>query len=91
MNGIIVKLIFLSVLLSLSFSVNGAQKQGIVKWFNASAGYGYIRANHNQEEVFVHFSVIEGKPKKLASGQKVVYTAVKKNDKWRATQVKVLK
>lgn len=91
MNGITVKLIFLSVILTLPVGVNAAQQHGVVKWFNASAGYGYIRAKHNQEEVFVHFSVIEGQPKKLASGQKVIYVAIKKNNKWRATQVKVIK
>ena len=91
MNNLIVKFIFFIVVLTLPINVNAFQQQGIVKWFNASAGYGYIQADHGQEDVFVHFSVIEGQSKQLVSGQKVTYKAIKKNNKWRATQVKVLK
>ena len=31
---------------------------GIVKWFNAAKGYGFL-ARENGEDVFVHFSAIE--------------------------------
>jgi CspA family cold shock protein len=34
------------------------KETGIVKWFNAGKGYGFISRN-NGEDVFVHFSSIE--------------------------------
>jgi CspA family cold shock protein len=33
--------------------------RGTVKWFSDQKGYGFI-SSENQQEVFVHFSAIEG-------------------------------
>ena len=33
---------------------------GTVKWFNAKKGYGFIVAEGIDQEIFVHYSVIEG-------------------------------
>jgi CspA family cold shock protein len=33
--------------------------RGTVKWFNDNKGYGFI-STEEQQEVFVHFSAIEG-------------------------------
>ena len=34
-------------------------EQGVVKWFNDSKGYGFIQ-QANGEDVFVHFSELQG-------------------------------
>ena len=47
--------------------------QGIVKWFNADKGYGFIAVDGGQD-VFVHFSAIVGDGyRSLEEGQKVEF------------------
>ena len=49
---------------------------GKVKWFNDKKGFGFIE-QPNGEDIFVHFSVIEGEGfKSLDEGQEVEYEAV---------------
>ena len=46
---------------------------GVVKWFNDSKGYGFI-VNSNGEDVFVHYSAIQGEGfKTLSEGQEVEF------------------
>ncbi|MBS0949774.1 cold-shock protein [Weissella minor] len=48
-------------------------EQGTVKWFNADKGFGFI-ARDNGDDVFVHFSAIQGDGfKSLDEGQKVEF------------------
>ena len=46
---------------------------GTVKWFNAEKGYGFI-SQEPGDDVFVHFSAIQGKGfKTLEEGQSVSF------------------
>lgn len=47
--------------------------KGRVKWFNETRGYGFI-TNPDGEELYVHFTDIQGKGyKTLAEGEEVEY------------------
>ncbi len=47
--------------------------QGTVKWFNADKGFGFIEVE-GQDDVFVHFSAIQGEGfKTLEEGQSVTF------------------
>jgi len=49
------------------------KEQGTVKWFNASKGFGFIQ-RQSGEDVFVHFSAIQGDGyKSLNEGQAVEF------------------
>lgn len=50
--------------------------QGKVKWFNAEKGFGFIEVE-GQDDVFVHFSAIQGEGfKTLEEGQEVTFEIV---------------
>lgn len=48
-------------------------EQGKVKWFNAEKGFGFIE-RESGDDVFVHFSAIQGEGfKSLEEGQDVTF------------------
>ncbi|WP_058485701.1 cold-shock protein [Defluviitalea phaphyphila] len=51
-------------------------KKGTVKWFNAEKGFGFISVE-GEDDVFVHFSAIQGEGfKTLEEGQAVEFEVV---------------
>ena len=63
---------------------------GTVKWFNADKGYGFITVD-NGDEVFVHFSEIQGEGfKTLEERQKVEFEVTQGNRGPQASNVQKL-
>jgi CspA family cold shock protein len=47
---------------------------GVVKWFNADKGFGFVAPDGGGDDLFVHFSAIQGEGyKSLAEGAKVEF------------------
>jgi CspA family cold shock protein len=64
------------------------KKQGKVKWFNNSKGYGFIVHPEIKEDIFVHYSAIQGQGyKTLAEGQEVEFELVQGRQGHQAEQV----
>ncbi|MEX2248271.1 MAG: cold-shock protein, partial [Parvibaculum sp.] len=50
---------------------------GVVKWFNATKGYGFIAPADGGKDVFVHISAVEQAGQKtLQEGQQIQYELV---------------
>ena len=63
---------------------------GTVKWFNGSKGYGFI-AREEGEDVFVHFSAIQGQGfRNLDEGQSVEFNVEQGQKGLQATNVAVV-
>ena len=64
---------------------------GTVKWFNGGKGYGFI-SREGGEDVFVHYSAIQGEGyRNLEEGQAVEFSVEKGPKGLQASNVVVLK
>ena len=65
------------------------RETGIVKWFNADKGYGFIQ-RENGEDVFVHYSAIVGDGyRSLDEGARVSFVVASGPKGLQADQVEV--
>ena len=60
--------------------------QGTVRWFSEEKGYGFIIPDDGSEDVFVHYSDIEGSGfRGLEEGDKVTYEVTEGRNGLQAT------
>lgn len=64
--------------------------EGTVKWFNDAKGFGFIQQD-NGDDVFVHFSAIQGNGfKSLAEGSRVSFDVVQGQKGLQSANVRVI-
>lgn len=65
--------------------------EGTVKWFSEEKGYGFIAPDDGGEDLFVHYSGIEGAGfRSLSEGDKVSYEPVQSKRGEQADNVRKL-
>ena len=63
---------------------------GVVKWFNPTKGFGFVRPDQGGKDVFVHISAVEKAGlSSLNEGQTVEYEEVANRGKTSAENLKV--
>ena len=54
-----------------------SKTEGVVKWFSRLKGYGFINPDDSEQEVFVHYSAIDGEGyRNLYEGDRVEFELV---------------
>ena len=62
---------------------------GKIKWFNSKKGYGFIKDDETQKDIFLHVSALEqSKLRVLKEEQKIIYDIKEEKDKLQAINIK---
>ena len=62
---------------------------GKIKWFNSKKGYGFIKDDETQKDIFLHVSALEeSKLRVLKEDQKIFYDIKEDKDKLQAINLK---
>ena len=62
---------------------------GKIKWFNSKKGYGFIKDDETQKDIFLHVSALEdSKLRVLKEDQKIIYDIKEEKDKLQAINIK---
>lgn len=65
---------------------------GVVRWFNDQKGYGFIKPDEGDKEIFVHYSgIIKDGFKSLIENSKVEFDVDKNEKGLKAVNVKIVK
>ena len=63
--------------------------QGKVKWFSAKKGYGFIREEEKERDIFLHVSALEeSKLRVLKEEQKIKFDIKEEKNKLQAINIK---
>lgn len=68
------------------------RETGVVKWFNAAKGYGFIERSDDQGDVFVHYTAISSEGfRSLNEGDHVEFEIVEGEKGPQAQDVTIIK
>jgi CspA family cold shock protein len=63
--------------------------QGVVKWFSAKKGYGFITEDKTEKDIFLHVSSLESsKLRVLRESQKIKFEIKEEKNKLQAINIK---
>jgi CspA family cold shock protein len=66
-------------------------KNGTVKWFNPTKGYGFVEPSDKSKDVFLHISALDAAGiSNLADGQKISFDIEEQNGKISAINIELI-